>query len=308
MQDLCQTVRGKNSFPQVIQFLGLGMYGFFSVVFDCLFIWLIYNGYNIGSILYNLIYMKNHFFFGYAGNKRNEVENIFEEIKDNLENKKTVVECYCGSSAFSYYLSTKYPKIFKYVLNDNDKYLIELYETARDEEKLNKLIDDINILMEDIDKVKYNEIIKKNDLVGYVIKNSYYSIRAGLFPTNKIINKNYNKFNLCPIIDFIRNEDIEFYSIDAIDIYDKYKNDENSIIFLDPPYLNSENCFYKNPKLNIYEKISIDSINKYPSYIVLCLEYTWIIKLLFKGHKFITYEKTYELTKKKTTHCIITNR
>ena len=63
--------------------------------------------------------MKNHFIFSYAGNKRNEVEQIFDKI--DLKDIDTIIEPFCGSSAMSYYLSTLYPKKFKYILNDNSK-------------------------------------------------------------------------------------------------------------------------------------------------------------------------------------------
>lgn len=41
--------------------------------------------------------MKNHFIFSYAGNKRNEAENIAEKI--NFDNITTIIEPFCGSAA-----------------------------------------------------------------------------------------------------------------------------------------------------------------------------------------------------------------
>ena len=69
--------------------------------------------------------MKNHFLLPYSGNKRNEVENIYNTTKDiyKYEDIKTIVEPFCGSCAYSYYISTLYPKKYKYILNDNDKFL-----------------------------------------------------------------------------------------------------------------------------------------------------------------------------------------
>ena len=68
---------------------------------------------------------KNHFFIPYAGNKRSEVEKIYDSIKDKLNDIEYIVEPFCGTSAFSYYMSLRHPKQFKYILNDNNKYLIE---------------------------------------------------------------------------------------------------------------------------------------------------------------------------------------
>jgi len=58
-----------------------------------------------------MIYVKkNHFFIPYAGNKRSEVERIYESIKDKLDDIEYVVEPFCGTSAFSFYMSLKHPK------------------------------------------------------------------------------------------------------------------------------------------------------------------------------------------------------
>jgi len=104
---------------------------------------------------------KNHFFIPYPGNKRSEVEKIYESFKDKLDDVEYIVEPFCGTSAFSYYMSLKHPKKFKYILNDNNNLLIETYKIAQDDDKLNELILDINDKIVDINKEKYNKV--KND-------------------------------------------------------------------------------------------------------------------------------------------------
>ena len=68
----------------------------------------------------------------------------------------------------------------------------------------------------------------------------------------------------------------------------------------------------KGMSINIYEyiyKIRNDLLIL-KSTILLCLEDIWIIRLLFDNLKdcFITYDKLYQVSKKKTTHIIIYNR
>ena len=65
--------------------------------------------------------MKNHFFTPYSGNKREEVIKIYNSI-DDINNYHTIIEPFCGTSAFSYYVWTlnkdrniKY--ILKFVIN-----------------------------------------------------------------------------------------------------------------------------------------------------------------------------------------------
>jgi site-specific DNA-adenine methylase len=93
---------------------------------------------------------KTHFPLGYFGNKREEVERIYKTIKDELKNIKYIVEPFCGTSALSYYISTKHPKKFTYILNDNNKLLIEFYEILKDDDKTNELIEKLNKFFSDI--------------------------------------------------------------------------------------------------------------------------------------------------------------
>ena len=78
---------------------------------------------------------------------------------------------------------------------------------------------------------------------------------------------------------------------------------------MDPPYLQSCNDFYTDEKnFNIYEHVSNNNFENKPAYIAFCLENNWIIKLLFRDYiNKIIYDKTYQTTKKKTTHIIISN-
>ena len=251
--------------------------------------------------------MKNHFFMGYHGNKRNECENIYSEIKEKLSSIETIIEPFCGTSAFSYFLSLKHPKQFKYILNDNNKYLVQLYEVARDEEKLKELISLLDAKIKDLNKEKYLKIAKENDFLSWLIVNKIYSIRPGLFPTNKKILTTFNYLKECPIINFLRTEQITFYNIDAVEIINQYKNNEHNFIFLDPPYLMSYNQFYHEVNVNVYEYLVHHQINNMKALIMLCLESNWIIKLLFNNHIKREYSKLYQVSKKNTTHLIISN-
>ena len=254
--------------------------------------------------------MKNHFFIPYSGNKREEVEHIYNSIKDRLNEIEYIIEPFCGSSAFSYYLSTLHPKKFKYILNDNNNLLIELYNISKDEIKYNKLINDMNMLFKNIKtKSDYDKIVKQNNLEGYLLGNKLYAIRPYLYPINKIDGfKGFDYMKTVHILDFIRNENITFTSKNALEIYDMYKTNNKALIFLDPPYLGCDNSFYKSPSSEIYEYLFNNDIEKEKAYICLCLGNIWIIRLLFKNKKFITYEKKYQTTKKKIEHIIILNK
>ena len=251
--------------------------------------------------------MKNHFFMGYAGNKRNECEGIYNEIKDKLENITTIIEPFCGTAALSFYIHLKHPKRFKYILNDNNKFLIQLYVIAKDETKLIKLINLLDNKIKGLDKDKYDKICKEETLLSWIITHKIYCIRAGLFPIKGKIITTFDYLKDCPVIHFLRTENITFYNSDAVIIMDKYKNDNKNFIFLDPPYLVSCNDFYKDAKVNIYEYLYNNKISDMQALLITCLESNWIIKLLFNGQIKKEYGKKYECSKKNTTHLIISN-
>jgi site-specific DNA-adenine methylase len=258
--------------------------------------------------------MKNHFFIGYAGNKRKEVKSICDYI--DLTNIKTIVEPFCGTSALSYYiwLNNK-DKNYKFILNDNNQFLIELYNIAKDDNKLKdfhkesiKLFNSIFNLPEKERKPEYNKLDMKKDLLSWFFKSKIYAIRAGLYPVKEFKIECLDTIINAPIIDFLRNADITFTNNNGLDVYKLYCNNENTLIFLDPPYMSRENSFYKTPTAEIYEYLFNNDIEKNKAYIVLCLENSWIIKMLFKGKKNIKYDKYYDQSHVKTEHIVIVNK
>lgn len=254
--------------------------------------------------------MKNHFIISYAGNKREEIDDIFSIIDlDKLNNITTIVEPFCGTCAFSYYISQKYPNKFKYILNDNSTRLIDILEIMKDGERYNKFKDKVNEAIRTLDnKDKYLDIITSKTTLGWFIANKFFNIRPGLYPTNKSLKEIKDHY---PIMDFLRTENIEIHNKNAMEIIQKYKDDESVLIFMDPPYLQTCNDFYDNTECNIYEYLFENSPIKMKSYIVFSLEYIWINKLLFKECidkcKTLIKDKTYQPNKKKTTHFYFSN-
>jgi len=256
--------------------------------------------------------MKNHFILPYAGNKRNEVDEIFKHI--NFEKKTVIIEPYCGTSAMSYYISKMYPKQYNYILNDNNNLLLELYKIMKDEEKtdnfnkeINSWIDKFNEYNNDIERKEF--YIKKldNEICEYFIKHKYYTIRSGLYPSFSRIKK-IKQYNMrdYSIYNFIKNENVELSCCDAIEIIKKNKDNNEAILLIDPPYINTCNNYYINNNMNIYEWIFNNNINEFKSDIHFIVENVWINKLLFKNNLISeSYKKTYQCSKKKTEHIII---
>lgn len=246
---------------------------------------------------------KNHFFFGYPGNKRNEIKHIFDTI--NNYDVEYIVEPFCGTSAFSYHMSLKHPGRYTYVLNDNNAVLIELYKIMTDDKKRDEFEIKINDICSIMDKPIYTKLDIKT-LEGFYIKSKIYNIHPSIYRQD--YKYKYLKINEAPIYNFLKNEKIIFTCDSGLNIYNEYKN-KNALIFIDPPYIASCNTRYSNPDLNIYEYLCNNNICNENAEIILCLEDIWLIRLLFKDYTFITYDKKYgNGARKKTTHTVINNK
>ena len=247
---------------------------------------------------------KNHFYFPYTGNKRNEIPDIVK-LLPNVDDITTIVEPFCGSSSFSYNIALLHPGKFKYVLNDNNHHLMDLYKLVKNKKKLKAFEKEINDIAKTLTKDEYTNL-PRNTLIRYYIHNKIHSIRAGLF------NQKYNykpiKLSESPIFVFLTNEKITFSCMDGVSCYKKYKTDPKALIFMDPPYLMACNDFYDNSDVDIYQHLYLNKIENESAHVMLCLEWSWIIKLLFETSKYITYNKTYQISKKNTVHAIIYNK
>jgi site-specific DNA-adenine methylase len=100
--------------------------------------------------------MKNPFYMPYAGNKRTEAEKIYSSIL-SYDNIETIVEPFCGSCSFSYYCSIQNKdKKFKYVLNDSNGFLKEMYDTMIDKKKQKLSKQNLLMLLNRLQIIKIN--------------------------------------------------------------------------------------------------------------------------------------------------------
>ena len=255
---------------------------------------------------------QNHFIFSYVGNKRTEVEKLYSTLNDeHLNEIKYICEPYCGSWAFSYYVSTKHPGKYTYILNDNDKILMDIYTLLQSKEKTKKLEEDLNIFSNSIfDKIEstddanekkqiYVDAYKNNKDVDIIIHTIFFkkcwSFRPGLYCIKRIKRPSY--INICnvPICKFLQNEKVILSCVQASTIIDKYIDNKETLIFFDPPYIICDNSFYDRKKgLNLYEYFINKSINNYLSKILICLENNIFVESFFKKHGDIIKIKKYD--------------
>jgi len=211
---------------------------------------------------------KNHFIIGYAGNKRKEVGKIVPYM--SLDDVTTIVEPFCGTSALSCYLSQIYPNKFIYRLNDNDERLIELYFLLQCPIKTKQLEDDYNESIKDLTKEKYTEIINSGSMVGYIMARKHYYHRVGVYCTTR--KPTIAHFCEAPIIKFLRTETVEISNIDGEAVMKEYMKSPTTVIYLDPPYLKTDNKAYYSKHSNlfgIYKYLECYDIKNYKCQIFL---------------------------------------
>lgn len=232
-----------------------------------------------------------------------------KNIKFN--NINNIIEPFCGSSCMSFHIWQEYGNKYNYYLNDNDNKLISIYELFKTEttEKISKEL--LNINKQINNKDEWNNYFKlgpENEYKELYFRKYSALGRKGFYPLNKKI-KEYKPSVLQQLfIDFIKSPNVFISCEDWFIKFNQYKDDEKSILLFDPPYINSNNDFYVNKTLNVYEYFFNNKIETFKSHIYLILEDIWVIKLLFEKNKIInSYDKKYELSKKKTTHIIIYN-
>lgn len=252
---------------------------------------------------------QNHFIMGYYGNKRREVKIIYDQLNLN-DDIKYIVEPFCGTFALSYYISLQHPNKYTYILNDNHPRLIELIELSKNEEEFNKFIDKVKNIVydESYDKNKHNETRRNinNDLESYFIINTFYNVRVGCFPIIK--NINYDKMKIKPVLNFIRNEKFILTCKDAVEIYDEYKDREDSIIFLDPPYYNTWNNYGNKSNTDIYKYLYDNDFNLNKAHIIIVVDKHWTMEALFKNYIVSDHNIEYQARHTKTKHILISNK
>jgi len=255
---------------------------------------------------------KNHFLYSYVGNKKDESVDIIEAI--NFNKIENIIEPFCGSGALSYNIWLKYGNKFKYHLNDYDENLINIYKFLKEndvdyiEDKINKIKEQVQIKDDWIKKV--NEYKETKNILLYIFIRKYSSMgRFGFWKLKMSISKFKITDEQKNFIKFIKEPYVEITNNDWMDVFNKFKNDNKSIIIFDPPYMFSENGFYLSKKSvnNVYEYFYKNTL-KLKSHIYFILENVWINEAIFKNFKIIkTYKKIYELSKKHTEHIIYYN-
>lgn len=250
----------------------------------------------------------SYFYFSYSGNKRFEVKHILELVKINLNDYDKIVEPFCGSFAFSIYLYDVLKLDVDYILNDNDKQLINLLMDIK-KNNSDKYFDFCQSKSK-VDKDEFIKIIseKDNKLLNYFYYNKIYNIHKGMYPMSRECKANKTKKHIITD-EFLKRPQTYITNNDFKETLEKYKDDEKALLFLDPPYIGTCNSSYNDLYDNCADYIVfiVEYLKDCKCKVILSYNFCKIINYLFKDYNIIKYNHKYQTTKNKNVHCIITN-
>ncbi len=258
------------------------------------------------------IIVRDNLPLGCMGNKSRELKLLLPIIEPHITKDTIFVDVFAGSCVVGFNVYKKYNNI-KFHINDIDKFRIKFYNNMKDENGRNEfynLQDEVIKNGQDyyLELLGKNKINMKNEYNGYIISRTVHSFRYGLYPTTKkiikkIISPNWiNYFNEA----IITNED---YKI----ILDKYKDNENAFLYLDPPYVDSYNGAYSNYTGETHDEnmrvidntqiyVDLLDILKYKCKVLFSINDCALTRFIYKDFIKNSYNHIYQ-----TSHVNITN-
>lgn len=258
------------------------------------------------------------FYFSYPGNKRNEIKNL-DNLLNNVKYTK-VVEPFGGSCAFSIseYLKNKELEIY---ISDIDDELTSFCNNfyKHDEMIMNNVLNFVSNIKnkEEYDRFykKFCNKIDQSNIVDfcsyYLFKRTCYDIRHGLYYSNKKITLNSLKKNKDYLNEFFKNH--TYNCVDYKTIFEQFKNDEDSLLFLDPPYINS-NCDlyygFNNQHINVEElwESIYHLLDTCKCKVILIVNNNFFMRKTFEKWLYTSYDKKYgNHNSKKTIHNVFCN-
>ena len=207
----------------------------------------------------------------WVGSKSKLLKYLLPVITEHIDDYDYYIEPFLGTG--SVFLSLLNSRVFshtRFILNDRNKYLLEMFYAIRDKvddmAKLLQQAEDEYNGSEDKKKLyyekrdKFNEALRNEDysletivLFMVLIKTNWYGLyrinSRGEYsvPFGYVKNLSFNVNNIKHISDLLnKNQDrVFFYNEDYRDILAKFK-DKSCLVYMDPPYYKSEVSYAKD--------------------------------------------------------------
>jgi len=251
---------------------------------------------------------KVQFWIDYLGNKYRESTYI-DQANIDWDKYDTIVEPFGGTFGFSRWLwDKKDMKHKKYVVYDSDERLLNFYMTIQ--QKLNdgtyedfmKSYDD---LKEPTEALPKNErgVIKMTgrkelcETLEEPLKTMYYY--NAVLNRSALVFRSKNILGYEPMMSQVTFIHKKFTEIDWSE-YDLSR----TLIYLDPPYIDSFNTNYKGEfeEFNPVVGLILDFFTEKKANVMLVHTENPLLDYILKPYTICTYGKTYGFTKRKAVH------
>ena len=244
--------------------------------------------------------------FGRLGNKMNDLKYFKHLVPTDA---KTIVEPFCGSCAMTLTLFADHTK-YQYHFNDLDPNLFAIINDVNGYLKFKAdVVQMHNDFMSDHDTETTPQLAK-------LWKSTVQSIDSPF--TNFYVNEKFIRSALFKITK--DNPDTNHVTIfekatktndDYKTVMEQYRWDKEAFIFLDPPYLFSDNSGYypqrEDSDMTDIIVFILDFFASCSCKVMLIINDLKILRYLFRKHINGDYLRTYQLGKRKAKHLIITN-
>jgi site-specific DNA-adenine methylase len=238
------------------------------------------------------------------GSKQTDIKHFSKYLPLDV---KTVVEPFGGSFAVSKFFYKDINK-YNFHINDLDEEIYYIYKNFQEYIKLLSNLQDcccasdyktnyFEKYLPYVEKANYDDHIKNYIHKNFVVRKSLLNLPY------KQLNFNNSELNILNNSLFTNN--------DYKDVIKLYIDDKDAFVFLDPPYLFSNNTVYIPQQVETDMTMIIPEILDFfkvaKCKIMLIINKLNIIEYCFKDYIKGEYNKTYRISNKKSIHLIITN-
>ena len=245
----------------------------------------------------------------YQGSKSKELHHIDNNKPTEF---KKFIDVFGGGGVVALYFLQKYPELDEIVYNDMDKTMVDLFKILKDEAQTDELLKWLGSQNYDenewVDRAKKYKDSNKDDIRErlYIKRLAFRNLENSAMPqkdTNKNgdlvlrLRKNYTEFYKYPPI--LNTDKFKTTMMDALEVIELYKNDEDAFLYLDPPYIStSTDTYIKFDGEDIKKLLDIVKDKSYKCKIMLHIEFLGYTYHALKEHIIFYYPKWYDLSSK----------
>jgi adenine-specific DNA-methyltransferase len=268
--------------------------------------------------MYKKKYIKSP--FRYFGSKLRELDKIIPHIPK--QEYKNIIDLFGGSGVVLINLLDRF-KAENYIYNEKCKHVYGLMNTIKNKDELEKFKHFLNNVDIDIAKTKFKDLLNniKNDVYKYAYMCFYSYLGASSTPNLTNGKTTLKRRNIKTLYDLYHDnlQKIKLENKDFRKILNEIDDDENTFIYLDPPYCSkSQKWRYNNEGYKDYKDFNqedfiylMDFLKKTKCKVLLNCDFSGYIYMNYKDYIKEIYPKNYFGRKDKINvqryQCILTN-